>query len=68
MPYRSIPTSPPLTLGDAVEIHKRRALGEAQHNIAAGFHVNPGRVSEVLSGKRFPEAKRLACCRKDSDI
>lgn len=60
MIYRTPPNSPRLTLEDAVEIHKRRALGEAQHSIAAGFRVNPGRVNEVLKGKRFPEARRLA--------
>jgi len=57
---RSASASPPLTRDDAIEIVKRRALGEAQHSIAAAFHVNPARVHEVLSGKRFPEARRLA--------
>lgn len=57
---RSTPTSPPLTLDDAIEVHKRRALGEAQHVIAAGFGVNPGRISEILTGRRFPEAKCFA--------
>ena len=59
-PKRSSPTSPSLTLADAIEIWKRRRLGEAIHSIAAGFGVNPARVSEVLSGKRFPGAKRLS--------
>jgi len=58
--YRSISTSPPLTLDDAIEIHKRRALGQAVHVIAAAFRVNPGRISEVLSGKRFREARYRA--------
>lgn len=57
---RAAKTSPALTCGDAVEIWRRRAQGEAQHAIAADLGVNQGRVSEVLSGKRFPEAKRLA--------
>jgi predicted XRE-type DNA-binding protein len=26
-----------------------------QHEIAARFNINQGRVSEVLSGKRYPE-------------
>jgi hypothetical protein len=26
-----------------------------QHDIAAHFGINQGRVSEVISGKRFPE-------------
>jgi len=33
---------------------------EAQHKIAAAYEVNQGRISEILSGKRFPAAKRLA--------
>jgi hypothetical protein len=67
MAYRSPPTSPPLTIGDAIEIHKRRALGEALHVIAAGFRVNPGRISEALSGKRFPEAKALSASKEPRD-
>lgn len=52
--------SPTLTLEDAVEIWRRHWLGEAQHLIAAAFSVNQGRISEVLSGRRFPEARDLA--------
>ncbi len=57
---RSRNCSPKLTLADAIEIWKRRRLGEAQHSIASAFRVNPGRVAEVLAGTRFPEAKRLS--------
>lgn len=53
-------TSPTLTLRDAVEIWRRREEGEAQHKIAAALGVNQGRVSEVLAGKTFPEARLLA--------
>jgi hypothetical protein len=28
--------------------------------IAAAFGVNQGRISEILKGKRFPEARDLA--------
>lgn len=49
-----------LSLGDAIEIWKRRSAGEAQHKIAADYNVNQGRISEILSGKRFPAAERLA--------
>jgi transcriptional regulator with XRE-family HTH domain len=49
-----------LTLNDAIEIWRRRSSGEAQHKIAAVFEVNRGRISEILTGKRFPAAKRLA--------
>lgn len=57
---RAHPTSRNLTLNDAIEIWHRRSAGEAQHKIAASYDVNQGRISEVLSGKRFPAAKRLA--------
>jgi hypothetical protein len=49
-----------LTLNDAIEIWRRRSNGEAQHKIAAAYEANQGRISEILSGKRFPAAKRLA--------
>jgi hypothetical protein len=57
---RAKPNSPRLTLDDAVDIWRRRWRGEAQHDIAAAFHVNPGRISEVLSGKLFLEAREIA--------
>ena len=49
-----------LTLQDAVKVWKLRATGMFQHRIAALFDVNPGRVNEVLKGRKFPEARRLA--------
>jgi hypothetical protein len=57
---RAEPSSLPLTLPDAIEIWKRRRLGEAIHVIAAAYGVNPGRISEVLNGQRFPEAEKLS--------
>ena len=45
-----------LTYEDAIQIHLRHRAGEFQHRIAASFDVNPGRVNEVVKGKRFPEA------------
>jgi hypothetical protein len=49
------------------EAHARRmresirpTRAEAQHKIAATYEVNQERISENLSGKRFPAAKRLA--------
>lgn len=56
------PTKPSkrLTLQDAIEVWKLSVKGWLQHNIAAKLGVNQGRVSEILNGKRFPEAKRLA--------
>jgi hypothetical protein len=57
---RSIPTSRTLTLEDAIEIWRRRWLGTAQHVLAAAYDVNPGRIAEVLTGKKFPTAKDIA--------
>ena len=57
---RSPRISSPLTLEQAIEIWQRRNLGVAQHVLAAAFAVNQGRISEVLTGKRFPEARSLA--------
>jgi hypothetical protein len=36
------------------------AAGAAQHVFAAEYKVNPGRVAEVLAGKRFPNARAVA--------
>ncbi|HEY5208699.1 MAG TPA: hypothetical protein VIJ42_04550 [Stellaceae bacterium] len=53
-------SSPRLTLADAANVWLMRWQGMCQHDIAATFHVNPGRINEVLKGKRFPEAEVLA--------
>lgn len=47
-------SSPRLTAAMAAEIRALRKLGYLQHDIAAKLKINQGRVSEVLSGKRFP--------------
>lgn len=54
---RTPPRSPRMTRDDARLIWRRRAEGAAQHEIAAELGVNQGRISEVLSGKRFPGAR-----------
>lgn len=41
-----------LTYDDAVDIWLRYWAGEYQHDIAASYGVNPGRVNEVLKGRR----------------
>jgi predicted XRE-type DNA-binding protein len=53
-------TSPSLTFAHAVAIWRMRWQGLAQHEIAAALKLNQGRVSEVLTRKRFPEAEELA--------
>ena len=52
-PYR-------LTFEDAVSVWKRHLGGEYQHHIAASFGVNPGRVNDVLKGRKHAGSERLA--------
>lgn len=48
--------SPPVTAEMAAEIrYLKHAKGLYNHQIAAHFGINQGRVSEVLTGKKFPE-------------
>ena len=48
--------SEPLTRSIAAMIWKMAQETDlAQHEIAAALHLNQGRVSEVLSGKKFPD-------------
>lgn len=49
-------SSPPVTPQMAAEIRfLRQNRGLYNHQIAALFGINQGRVSEVLTGKKFPE-------------
>ncbi|MCC3256354.1 MULTISPECIES: hypothetical protein [Xanthomonas] len=48
--------SSPLTEKLAAEIKRlARDTDLAQHEIAAQLHLNQGRISEVLTGKKFSE-------------
>jgi hypothetical protein len=54
-----------LTVEDAVNVWLRHWNGEFQHNIAASYGVNPGRISEVLKerthyGSKAEASKRLS--------
>lgn len=49
-----------LTFDDAVEVWIRHWHGEFQNRIAAHFDVNPGRVNEVLKGRRHPGSQQIA--------
>jgi hypothetical protein len=56
-PYR-------LTFDDAVHVWLRHWNGEFQHDIAASYSVNPGRVNDVVKersqfGSRAEAARRL---------
>lgn len=49
-------SAPPVTPAMAAEIrYLRKHKGLYSHQIAALFGINQGRVSEVLTGKRFPD-------------
>jgi len=47
--------SPPVTREMAAQIKRMRSDGLYNHQIAAHFGINQGRVSEVNTGKRFPD-------------
>jgi predicted XRE-type DNA-binding protein len=49
-----------LTLPDAIEVWLCRWQGHLQHHIAATLGVNQGRISEILTGKKYPEAREEA--------
>ena len=52
--------SPRVTLKMACEIKYLKIVrGLYNHQIAALFGINQGRVSEVMTGKRYPEAQPL---------
>ena len=44
-----------LTPREAAIIKKRIQLGDFLNRIAADYDVNPGRISEIKTGKRFAE-------------
>lgn len=47
--------SPTVTADMAAEIKRLKSTGLYHHQIAALLEINQGRVSEVMTGKRFPE-------------
>jgi len=49
-----------LTQDDAVLIWSMLWDGWLQSRIAAYFDVNIGRISEVKTGKRFPDSRHIA--------
>jgi hypothetical protein len=58
-PYR-------LTFEDAVLVWLRHWNGEFQHNIAASYAVNPGRINEVLKERTHYGSKAEAASRLPS--
>jgi len=44
-----------LTAKDVAQIRKRLLRGEYQHDIAADYGLNQGRISEINTGQRFSD-------------
>jgi len=55
IPFPRRRKSPPVTQEMADHIRWLYRHGMMQHDIAAHYRINQGRVSEVVNGKRFPE-------------
>lgn len=53
MSYRAPPSGISLTEADAAVAKGMIARGDRQHDIAAWFGVNSGRIAEVASGRSF---------------
>ena len=49
-----------LTLNDAIKIHQMIREGWLQSRIAAHFDVNPGRISEINTGQKFPRSREMS--------
>lgn len=50
-------SSPGVTPEMAAKIKHLLRLGMMQHHIAARFRINQGRVSEINTGRRFPDVE-----------
>jgi hypothetical protein len=48
------------TNDEAVDVWLRHWNGQHQHDIAADYRINAGRVSEVLTGKAHVGSKQIA--------
>jgi hypothetical protein len=53
MRHRAEPSGITLTAGDAAVVKGMLQRGDRQHDIAAWFGVNGGRIAEIASGHRF---------------
>jgi hypothetical protein len=54
---RALPSGNNLTTQDAAVIKAMLARGDRQHDIAAWFGVNGGRIAEISTGQRFSWVK-----------
>lgn len=53
MGHRAEPSGISLTEADAAVVKGMLARGDRQHDIAAWFGVNGGRIAEIATGRRF---------------
>lgn len=53
MKYRAPPSGITLTTQDAAIVKAMLLRGDRQHDIAAWFGVNGGRIAEIATGKTF---------------
>jgi plasmid maintenance system antidote protein VapI len=52
--------SPKLNMNDAVQIWLKHWAGQYQHDIAAHYGVNQGRISEIINEQKFLGSKAIA--------
>jgi hypothetical protein len=55
-----------LTYDNAVDVWLRHWAGEFQHDIAAEYGVNQGRVNEVLKEYLHPGSRRTAATKRSA--
>jgi hypothetical protein len=54
------------TFDEAVDVWLRSWSGQIQHEIAADYRINAGRVSEVLTEKAHAGSKRVAASKRSA--
>ena len=57
---RAEPSGISLTSADAAVVKGMLVRSDPQHDIAAWFGVNGGRVADIKTGRTFPEVKPVA--------
>lgn len=54
------------TFDEAVDVWLRHWSGQFQHDIAADYGVNPGRVNEVLKERTHIGSKQVAASKRSA--
>ena len=55
-----------LTFDEAIDVWLRHWAGQFQHDIAADYGVNPGRVNEVLKERAHVGSKQIAASKRSA--